>query len=162
MNSREIVNAFNDDIRSWFLPALKLALGIEASVKECSPLMDGDKLKCVVAFEAVKGDSRAIKMLKEWLMNELGSELYKFVEDLDGKSLVQLLASIPSNTCLAFMFYSLANGDTDLARRHALLSSRDCESMLLSRLFEESQKYCCDISDEGFKLALLKLFYYHF
>jgi hypothetical protein len=65
MNSREIVNAFNDDIRSWFLPALKLALGIEASVKECSPLMDGDKLKCVVAFEAVKGDSRAIKMLKE-------------------------------------------------------------------------------------------------
>jgi len=84
-------------------------------------------------------------------------------EDLDGKSLVQLLAPIPSNACLAFTLYSLANGDTDLARRHALLGSirARVENMLLSRLFREAYDSCCNTGDEKFKSALLKLFYYH-
>jgi len=164
ISSREIVKAFNDDISSRFLPALKLALGIEADVeKECAHLEHSVKqlLLCVDAFLAVKGNSVAIKMLKEWLMDERGLEFYKLVEDLDGKSLVQLLAPKTSNAQLAFMLYSLANGDTDLARGYALLGSIDYKSKPLSRLFEEPQKHCCDVSDERFKLALLKLFYYH-
>jgi hypothetical protein len=168
ISSREIVNAFNDDIRSRFLPALKLALGIEASVeKECVHLEHSVKqlLLCVDAFLAVKGNSVAIRMLKEkWLKDELGLEFYlefyKFVEDLDVKSLVQLLAPTFSDAVLAFMLYSLANGDTDLARRHALLGSIAVD-MLLSRLFREAHDSCCNTGDEKFKLALLKLFYYH-
>jgi KaiC/GvpD/RAD55 family RecA-like ATPase len=163
ISSREIVEAFNNSIDPWLLPALKLALGIEADVEECARLVDRDKQVCESAFKAVKGDSKAIRMLKEWLTNVLGSELYKFVEDLDGKSLVQLLASITSDARLAFMLYSLANGDTDLARRHALLGSirARVENMLLSRLFREAHDSCCNTGDEKFKLALLKLFHYH-
>ena len=84
-------------------------------------------------------------------------------EDLDVKSLVQLLAPTPSDACLAFMLYSLANGDTDLARRHALLGSirARVENMLLSRLFREAYDSCCNTGDEKFKSALLKLLYYH-
>jgi len=169
ISSREIVKAFNDDIRSRFLPALKLALGIEANVeKECVRLEHSVKqlLLCVDAFLAVKGNSVAIRMLKEkWLKDELGLEFYlefyKFVEDLDVKSLVQLLAPISSVAVLAFMLYSLANGDTDLARRHALLGSIVVKGMLLRRLFREAHDSCCNTGDEKFKLALLKLFHYH-
>jgi hypothetical protein len=172
IGSREIVEAFNNDIRSRFLPALKLALGIEANVEEeCAHLEHSVKqlLLCVDAFLAVKGNSVAIRMLKEkWLKDELGLEFYlrfyKFVEDLDVKSLVQLLAPTSSAACLAFMLYSLANGDTDLARRHALLGllgSISIESILLSRLFREAHDSCCNTGDERFKLALLKLFYFH-
>ena len=73
---------------------------------------------------------------------------------------VPLLVPTTSGALLAFMLYSLINGDTDLARRHALLGSMEYEK-LLSRLFREAHDSCCDIGDEKFKLALLKLFYYH-
>jgi hypothetical protein len=167
ISSREIVKACNNNIYSGFLPALKLALGIEANVEEeCVHLKHSVEqlLLCVGAFLAVKGNSVAIRTLKEkekWLKDELGLEFYKFVEDLDVKSLVQLLAPTSSDAGLAFMLYSLANGDTDLARGYALLCSRACESKLLSRLFREAHDSCCDVSDERFKLALLKLFHYH-
>jgi tetratricopeptide (TPR) repeat protein len=169
ISSREIVNAFNDDIRSRFLPALKLALGIEANVeKECVHLEHSVKqlLLCVDAFLAVKGNSVAIRMLKEWLMDELGLEFYlefyKFVEDLDVKSLVQFLVPKTSVAQLAFTLYSLINDDMSLARRYTLLSSLSrTENKLLSRLFREAKDFCCNTSDEKFKLTLLKLFYYH-
>jgi energy-coupling factor transporter ATP-binding protein EcfA2 len=169
IGSREIVKAFNNDIHSVFLPALKLALGIEANVeKECVHLEHSVKqlLLCVDAFLAVKGNSVAIRMLKEkWLKDELGLEFYlrfyKFVEDLDVKSLVQLLAPASSAAGLAFMLYSLANSDTDLARRHALLLGSIAIGMPSSRLFREAHDFCCNTGDEKFKLALLKLFYYH-
>jgi GTPase SAR1 family protein len=143
ISSREIVDAYSVSIYPQFLPALKLALGIEA---------DHDEL-------AVKGIEVAIRF-KDWVRHRQ-YEVYERVKDLDAKLLVQLLAPKTSKARLAFMLYSLANGDTDLARIHALLGSMEAESELLSRLFREAHDSCCDIGDEGFKLALLKLFYYH-
>jgi hypothetical protein len=165
ISSREIVDAYRDYIYSQFLPALKLVLGIEASHEECARPEHSAKelLTCVDAFLAIKGNTVAMGMLKKRLMEELCLEFYKFVEDLDVKSLVQLLAPITSVAQLAFMLYSLINGDMDLARRHALLGSISfrVKSELLSRLFREAHDSCCNTGDEKFKLALLKLFYYH-
>jgi hypothetical protein len=143
ISSREIVDAYSDSTYPQFLPALKLVLGIEA---------DHDKL-------AVKGIEVAIRF-KDWVRHSQ-YEVYERVKDLDAKLLVQLLAPKNSEARLAFMLYSLANGDTDLARIHALLGSREAESELLSRLFKEAYDSCCNTGDEGFKLALLKLFYYY-
>jgi hypothetical protein len=142
ISSREIVDAYSDSIYSQFLPALKLALGIKA---------DHDEL-------AVKGIEVAIRF-KDWVRHRQ-SEVYERVKDLDAKLLVQLLAPKNSEARLAFMLYSLANGDTDLAKGHALLGSIGV-SKLLSRLFKEAHDSCCNTGDDKFKLALLKLFYYH-
>jgi hypothetical protein len=162
ISSREIIDAYSDSIYPQFLPALKLALGVEADHNECE--QHGDYkglLVCGYAFLAVKGNKEAMKMLKDWVWYRLGSKFYERVKDLDAKLLVQLLAPAYSAARLAFMLYSLINGNTDLARRHALLGSMEVVSKLLIRLFREAYDSCCDIGDEGFKLALLKLFYYH-
>ena len=162
ISSREIIDAYSDSTYSPFLPALKLALGIEADHNECEQHDDEEELSvCVYAFLAVKGNKEAMNRLKDWVWYRLGSEFYERVKDLDAKLLVQLLAPITSNAQLAFMLYSLINGDTELARRHALLGSMEAVSELLIRLFREAYDSCCDIGDEGFKLALLKLFYFH-
>jgi flagellin-specific chaperone FliS len=160
----EIVDAYSDSIYPPFLPALKLALGIEADHDECEQHDDEEELSvCVDAFLAVKGIGVAMYWLKDWVRHRLGSEFYERVKDLDAKLLVQLLAPISSGARLAFMLYSLINGNMDLARRYALLGSIEVkrESRLLSRLFEEAHGSCCNTDDGSFKLALLKLFYYH-
>jgi hypothetical protein len=162
ISSREIIDAYSDSTYSPFLPALKLALGIEADHNECEQHDDEEELSvCVYAFLAVKGNKEAMNRLKDWVWYRLGSEFYERVKDLDAKLLVQLLAPITSDAQLAFMLYSLINGDTELARRPALLGSMWTVSELLIRLYREAYDSCCDIGDEGFKLALLKLFYYH-
>jgi hypothetical protein len=89
--------------------------------------------------------------------------------EISSREIVEAFNIIPSRTSgapLAFMLYSLINGNMDLAKGYALLGSIDysTESKLLSRLFREAYDSCCDIGDEKFKkfkLALLKLFYYH-
>jgi hypothetical protein len=161
ISSREIIDAYSDSTYPQFLPALKLALGIEADHNECEQHDDEEELSvCVYAFLAVKGNKEAMNRLKDWVWYRLGSEFYERVKDLDAKLLVQLLAPINSAARSAFMLYSLINGDTDLARGHSLLGSMEHEKPL-SMLFREAYDSCCDIGDEGFKLALLKLFYFH-
>ena len=57
------------------------------------------------------------------------------------------------------MLWILGWGDEELARAHAKLASIVLEGKLLRRLFREAAEAR---SKEEFKLALLKLFYYHF
>jgi hypothetical protein len=162
ISSREIVEAYSVSIYPQFLPALKLVLGIEAGHDECERHGDYEKLSvCVDAFSAVKGIEVAMNRLKDWVRHRRGSEFYERVKDLNAKLLVQLLAPRTSEAQLAFMLYSLVNGDMDLARRLALEGSIRVRSKLLSRLFREAYDSCCNTDDEMFKLALLKLFYHH-
>jgi hypothetical protein len=161
---REIISTYIGSIYSWNLPALKLVLGVEANVEEeCAHLEYGSRQLCEDAFLAVKGNEVAAERLKKWVLHWWGLEFYKLVEDLNGKLLVQLLAFKTSNAIFAFILYSLINGDMDLARRCLLGGSiaYRTKSMLLSRLFKEAHDSCCDVSDERFKLALLKLFHYN-
>jgi len=126
---------------SEFLPALMVALGIakpEDGIKLCEEFNDED---CVDFVLAVKGNSAAVKRLREWLINafqkvlnvrlnsfkELGvdidtvlSEFRGLVNELDGKSLVQLIAPTNSMARLALMLHALINGDERLAKAHAL------------------------------------------
>jgi hypothetical protein len=56
------------------------------------------------------------------------------------------------------MLWALSSGDEELARALAKLASITIEEKLPRRLFREA----AEARGEGFKLALLKLFYYHF
>jgi hypothetical protein len=162
---REIISTYIDSIFSWCLPALKLILGVEADVEEeCARLEYDPRQLCEDAFLAIKGNEVAAERLKKWALRRWGLEFYKLVEDLNGKLLVQLLAFRTSDAMFAFILYSLINGNMDLARRCLLGGSivYRVRGRLFSRLFREAHDSCCDVSDEKFKLALLKLFYYHF
>jgi hypothetical protein len=111
----ELINAYEDGIKPYFLPALKLTLGIEASVEECETLKTlEDRSKRKYAFLLAKGNSDALTRLR----NSLNVEMLKLVQGLDGKALVQLLAPMRSECRLALMLYALVNGNIELAKKH--------------------------------------------
>jgi DNA polymerase III delta prime subunit len=111
--------------------------------------------------------------------NVLISEFGKLVGRLDGKSLVQLIAPETSTARLALMLYALVNGNEKLAKAHALMGTTDLiresefiswfwfismiisKSKLLTRLFLEAYRACCDLKNELFRLAIARLFFYH-
>jgi hypothetical protein len=161
-----------------------VALGIakpEDGIKLCEVFNDED---CVDFVLAVKGNSTAVKQLREWLINDfhkliseekvlgwlkgfgfdaesLINEFKGLVNGLDGKSLAQLIAPTSSMARLALMLHALVNGNEELAKAHALIGTVETTgSKLLSRLFLETYKECCDLNDE-FRRAIAKLFFYH-
>jgi hypothetical protein len=84
------------------------------------------------------------------------------VNGLDGKSLAQLIAPIDSRASLALMLHALINGDERLAKAHALIGAVGATgSKLLTRLFLEAYKACCDLGKDEFRRAIARLFFYH-
>jgi len=172
VNPEELINAFESDMHSEFLPALMVALGItkpENEVTICVPINDSTKGERIVC-----GDS-AIEWLRRWLVdvfrwlkefsvnadNKLIDEFRGLVNGLDGKSLAQLIAPVSSMARLALMLHALINGDERLAKAHALIGAVETSSKLLTRLFLEAYRACCDLGSEGFRQAIAKLFLYH-
>jgi hypothetical protein len=167
-----IITAYKNYIDIRFLPALKLALKLalkpiealismgdyaEASIKECKALKAlKDRNICRYAFLAVKGNSDALKKLRD----SLDVKSRELVQGLDGKALVQLLAPRSSECRLAFMLYALVKGNIELAKKHALWGSKVFNG-LVGRLFGDVYETCCDMNSERLKLALLKLYYLH-
>jgi hypothetical protein len=185
VNPEELINAFEPYMRSEFLPALMVAFGVikkpEDGAAVCMSLDDLTKeMACMYAISVAMNDNAAVVLLRGWLINrflgvlfekpgllkELGvnadkllDEFMELVVRLDGKSLVQLPAPINSMAQLALMLHALINGDEELAKAHALIGV--IGSKLLTRLFLETYKACCDLGSEGFRQAIAKLFLYH-
>ena len=184
VNPGELINVFETDMRSEFLPALMVAFGVktpEDGIKLCEEFNDDG---CVDFVLAVKGNSAAVKQLRERLIDafhkrilegevvdllerlnfnvkSLINEFEGLVDGLDGKSLAQLIAPGDSRASLAFMLYALINGNEELAKAHALYETVVTTSKLLTRLFLKAYKECCDLKSEGFRRAIAKLFFYH-
>jgi len=184
VNPEELIETFGSDMHSGFLPALMVAFGVikpEDGIKLCEEFNDEG---CVDFVLAVKGNSAAVKQLRERLIDafhkrilegevvdllerlnfnvkSLINEFEGLVNGLDGKSLAQLIAPTTSMARLALMLYALINGNEELAKAHALYETVVTTSKLLTRLFLKAYKECCDLKSEGFRRAIAKLFFYH-
>jgi tetratricopeptide (TPR) repeat protein/polyhydroxyalkanoate synthesis regulator phasin/energy-coupling factor transporter ATP-binding protein EcfA2 len=187
VNPEELINAFETDVDSEFLPALRIALGIAKPEDEIKPCVEFIDEGCIDSILAVKGNSAAVKQLREGLIDafrkriskgevvdllmELGfdtnaliGEFGKLVYGLDGKSLVQLIAPRDSMAQLALILYALINGDEELAKVHALYGAVGFYVKLPIRLLLDVYKACekgCDLGNEGLRQAITKLFLYH-
>jgi hypothetical protein len=185
VNPGELIDAFGPHMYIESLSALIVAFGIakpEDGIKLCEKINDED---CVDFVLAVKENSAAVEWLREWLINDFrklvseekvlgwlkgfgfdaGSLINEFkgsVDGLDGKSLAQLIAPRDSMAQLALMLYALVNGDGKLAKAHALIGTvGTTSSKLLTRLFLEAYRACCDLGSEEFRRAIARLFFYH-
>jgi hypothetical protein len=176
VNPEELIDAFESDIDSKYLPALRVAfnkmISPEVGIKLCEGFNDED---CVNSVLAVKGDSATVKQLREGVINAFNNSLkglsfdaeplineFKgLVSGLDGKSLVQLIAPSNSMARLALMLHALTNGNKELAKALALDGAIYSSSKLLRRLFLEAYRACCDLESESFRLAIARLFFYH-
>jgi len=101
-------------------------------------------------LEAVR---RAIENAKSILGREPSARV--------GVLIILLIAPTNSRASLAFMLYALNNGDEKLAKAHALYGAVNAGGKLLTRLFLEAYRACCDLKNEGFRRAVAKLFFYH-
>jgi hypothetical protein len=161
-----------------------VALGIakpEDGIEACKKANDEG---CIGFVLAVKGNSTAVKQLREWLINDfhkliseeevlgwlkgfgfdaesLINEFRGLVSGLDGRSLAQLIAPASSMARLALMLHALVNGNEKLAKAHALYGAVGVGGKLFTRLFLEAYRACCDLKSEGFRRAIVSLFYYH-
>jgi len=169
VNPEELIDAYGSHMYSEFLPALMVALGIakpEDVIELCEKINDVD---CVDSVLAVKGNSAALEQLRKRLIDEFGvdtdrlfDEFMKLVYGLDGKSLAQLIAPETSMTQLALMLHALINHNENLAKAHALYGAVSTTgNKLLTRLFLEAYRACCDPNNDGFKRAIARLFFYH-
>jgi len=177
VNPEELINAFGSDMRSEFLPALRVALGIaklEDVGRMCMSINDSTKEgTCMYAISVAMNNDAAVVQLrgqlidafrgllseKPGLLKELSvdadvlfNEFRGLVNGLDGKSLVQLIAPTNSGAQLALMLHALVNGDEKLAKAHALKGTVGATgNKLLKRLFLEAYKECCDLKSESFR-----------
>jgi hypothetical protein len=146
VNFGELIDAFGSDMHIKSLPALMVALGIakpEDVIEACEEFNDEG---CVDFVLAAKGNSTAVKQLREGLIDafhklisegevvdllerlnfnvkSLINEFEGSVNGLDGKSLAQLIAPTNSMARLALMFhallYTISNDNEKLAERLA-------------------------------------------
>jgi len=186
VNPGELIDAFESDVDIEFLPALMVAFGVikkpEDGIEACKKANDEG---CIGFVLAAKGDSAAVEWLREWLINafhkliseeevlgwlkgfgfdaeSLINEFKGLVNGLDGKSLAQLIAPRSSMARLALMLRALINGDKELAKAHALYGAMSFTgSKLLTRLFLEAYRECCDLGKDEFRRAIARLFFFH-
>jgi len=182
----ELINAFGYEMRSEFLPALMVAFGIakpEDGAAVCMLINDSTKgMDCVHAISVAINNYIAVVQLRGWLIDtfrellfeKLGllkvlgvdadalfNEFMKLVSGLDGKSLVHLIASRSSMARLALMLHAVINHNEKLAKAHALYGAVNVSGKLLTRLFLEAYRACCDLGSEEFRRAIARLFFYH-
>jgi tetratricopeptide (TPR) repeat protein len=178
VNPEELIDGFGSHMYSKSLPALRVALNIakpEDGIKLCEEFND---VVCIDSVLAVKGNSVAVKQLRERVINafnafnnslkgfgfDVESLINKFrgmVSGLDDRSLVQLIAPSTSMARLALMLHALISGNKELAKALALDGAISSTSELLGRLFLEVYKECCDLGKDEFRLAIARLFFFH-
>jgi hypothetical protein len=188
INPEELIDAFGYGMPHNSLPALMVAFRMispEDGIKLCEEFNDE---VCIYFVSAVKGNSVAVKQLRDRLIDDFHEQISKkevldllkglgvdddkllnmfdvfksLVYGLDGKSLAQLIAPRDSIARLALMLHALINGDKELAKALALIGIVEAiGSKLLTRLFLEAYRACCDLGSEEFRRAIAKLFFFH-
>jgi len=183
--AREVATALNNDVNAEFRPAFNTLMGRPRdALKECNEFIGAKREICRIAVNAINGDKdaimelrlRSIKVLSHKLNLLLGGdilqdfeenrfvqifyrELLDFIYRRNASALIQFWAPVSSLASFTLMLWALVNSDEELAKAHAKLAWMRYKNKLPRRLFREAAEAR---SEEELKLALLKLFYFHF
>jgi len=176
----EAVGTFIQQFYEEFLPALSVLLPtaqFNQELVKCLHLGLNKAVTCKDTLLAVEGDKLVVDFLKMWIFTHIlvdilgGSEenrlktaqkIGELLEGVDGKSLVEVLAPNTSLSQLVFMLLTAVEGRADAVRLHGLWGSAAYGKPLPRRLFRAVYENCGDLNSEGCRMALLKLYYYHF
>jgi tetratricopeptide (TPR) repeat protein len=161
-NLEEVVDVFGP----WLSPEYRLALLMLAgrlqkdkAHEECVKLFETEL--CVNAVAAAAGNRIAAERLRS-VIEEVVAGARLLLDKVDGKTLVGVLAPKYSSAQLAFTLLAAVEGRVDAVRLHGLWGSAKFKEPLPRRLFRAVYENCGDLNSEGCRLALLKLYYYHY
>jgi hypothetical protein len=170
----EIVYVFEPRLLPEFRPALLMLasrLQRDKALERCEQLPNAQQSKarvCINAVYAVAGGQMATHRLKssiEEVLPSIGEVMqvaHRLLNEVDGRSLVEVLAPGDSQTQTVFMLLAAVEGRSKAVRPHGLLGSARSKRPLARRLFRAVYENCGDLNSEGCRMALLKLYYYHF
>jgi len=171
----EVVDTFGPKLSPEYLPALWMLAGRlqkNQALEECTILSElGDcvfiectKLfnpdDCVIAVMAAADDRAAIDRLKLFIEKVVPKA--RQLPEVDGRTLVEVLAPRSSQAWLALMLLAAVEGRADTVRLHGLLGSAAFMGSIFRHLFCSVCKNCGDLNSESCRLALLKLYYIHY
>jgi len=159
---KDVVDVFGPWLPPEFWPTLLMLTGRlqkEEALELCKKLPKSEV--CVDAVVSVAGGQEAAEKSKLEIKSET-PETRPLRNEVDGRTLVEVLATTYSHARLAFMLLAAVEGRADAVRLHGLLGSARFKESLLRRLFRTVYENCGDLNREGCWLALLKLYYYHF
>jgi hypothetical protein len=163
----EVVVVFGPQLSPEFRPALSMLAGRlqkDKAREECNRLSNAqppEAKRCDIIVAAATGDRVAAKRLKSEIESE-APEARPLLNKADGRTLVEVLAPGYSPAQLAFMLLAAVEGRVNAVRLHGLWCSAVYEGTVLQPLFRAVYDNCGDLNSEGCRLALLKLYYYHF
>jgi len=142
--------------------------------KELSQQEEGNLRQALIdSFQEWISKEEVLDLLKELGLDagSLNGELRGLVNELSSRSLLAIASSSYclkdqqlrcSSAHLTYMLYALINGNEKLAKAHALYGAVSTTgNKLLTRLFLEAYRACCDPNNDGFKRAIARLFFYH-
>jgi tetratricopeptide (TPR) repeat protein len=163
-NLEEVVEAFWPWLSPKYRPALWLLTGRLQRDKvpdECAKISKAEDCDVIVA--AAAGNQEAAEMLRSEIEGEV-PEAHLLLGKADGRTLVEVLAPGDSQAQLAFMLLAAVEGEgrADAVRLHGLRGSARSMEPLPRRLFRDVYENCGDLNSEGCRMALVKLYYYHF
>ena len=107
------------------------------------------------------GVQEFIKLLRSCI-GKIVPETRPLLDKVDGETLVEVLVPGDSWTRLAFMLLAAVEGKVDAVRLHGLWGSAAYGEPLLRQLSHAVYENCVDLYSEECRMALLKLYYYHY
>jgi len=158
----EVVYAFWPQLLPEHLPALWMLAGHLQKDKALEICKQSTKPEvCVVATATAAGDQEATELMR-LTIEIVAPDARTLLNKADGRTLVEVLAPIYSPAQLALMLPAVAQGMADVVRLHALRGSVVYGDIVTRPLFRATYENCGDLNTERCRLALLKLYYYHF
>jgi len=158
----EVAGVFNPWLLPEYLPALCMLAGRvqrDQALERCDKLPKAEV--CVDIVAAATGNQVAAEELKSEIEREV-PEARHLLGKVDGRTLVEVLSPRSSEARLAFMLLAAVEGRADAVKLHGILGSVATKGTVLQPLFRAAYENCGDLNSEGCRLALLKLYYYHY
>jgi tetratricopeptide (TPR) repeat protein len=161
-NLEEVVDVFGPWLSPEYRPALLMLAGRlqrDMALEECAKLFETEL--CVNAVAAAAGNQTVAELLRSVIEKEV-PEAHPLLDKVDGRTLVEVLSPRSSQAHFALMLLVAVEGRVDAVRLHGLWGTVWSKKSLLLRLFSAVYENCGNLSSEGCKMALLKLYYLHF
>jgi tetratricopeptide (TPR) repeat protein len=167
----EVMEMLEPPLVPEFWPALLMLAGRlqkDEALEECAKISNAQPLKselCVDAVASAAGNQEAAERLRSVLRSAIeseASEARSLLDKADGRTLVEVLVPKYLRAQLAFMLLAAVEGRVDVVRLHGLWGSAAYKGAVRQSLLGNVYENCGDLNSEGCRMALLKLYYYHF
>jgi len=118
------------------------------------------KIQAIVMSSATS-EQADIEMLRSCIKKVVQNPS-ALLDKVDGRTLVEVLTPKYSHARLALMLLVAVEGRAEAVRLHGLVGSVTYKGTVLQPLFRAVYDNCGDLNSKECRLALLKLYYYHF